>query len=133
MALLENRYKAAARTEIERDIRRLEERGKSMNIDKMVLYVNGKLDIIKDIELITEAQALEYGKRIQKAEHDRKIIERHETRDIVNDFENPRERATRYQELDRYNAEIRNERDRQSAAPNKIIDKKSMNIERELG
>ena len=112
MALLESRYKAAARTEIERAIRQLEERGKGAAIaNEDAAAVSGKVDLSQNIGLISEVQAREYKARIQTAELDRRKLERIETRDIVNDFENPRERAARYQDLDQYNTEIRRERE----------------------
>ena len=40
----------------------------------------------------------------------RQKTEREETRDIVDDFENPRERAARYRSMDDYNEKIRQTR-----------------------
>lgn len=115
MALVESRYKAAARAEIERDIRQLEERGKIKYagiMDSTRDSTFGNVDFSQRISLISDAQAKEYRSRIQAAEIERQKLERNETRDIVNDFENPRERAARYQGLDQYNTEIRREREK---------------------
>ena len=69
------------------------------------------LNFAERINLISTTQAEAYRERMLKAHLDFERMQRTETRDdIVDSFENPRERAARYQDMDSYNAQIAQER-----------------------
>jgi len=114
LPLFENNYRAAATTELERDIRSLEERDKTAQTKPVFEQgsnaVNSNINFAERIELINADQADDYYKRVEQAQRRFENLERYETREIVNDTENPRERAHRYQSLDDYNSRIANER-----------------------
>ena len=110
-------YKSLAESELERDIRRLEERNKKAQTFKVfnmeTSNASSNIDFAARIGLITGAQELNYQRRVaalreQQSEFER--MERNETRDIVNDTENPRERSARYRAMDDYNRQIAEER-----------------------
>lgn len=121
MALFERKYRAAATTELERSIRDIEER------DKIAQTKNGfswetadvqcNLNFAERLGLISAAQAEAYRQRVLQAQLDFANMQRTETRgDMVDSFENPRERAARYQGMDAYNARIAAERADSAAA-----------------
>ena len=90
MALQERKYLAAARTELERDIRRLEERSHAMSTkDLNYMDVNSKVDFSLSAGLINAQQAEAYKERLLKAhqaEVERRNFERTESREIVDDY-----------------------------------------------
>ena len=112
MALFENRYKAAAATEIERDLRRLEEKDK--RAQSFQDYLNdhtatvSNIGFAERIDLISSEQAASFRERAAAAKFE--LFERMESRIVVNDFENPLERALRFQSMDECAAKIESER-----------------------
>lgn len=115
MALFEKGYKAAAIAELERSVRDLEERDKTAQtkpaFEKDAADTQSNLNFAERLNLINAVQAEAFRQRIQKAQIDFEHMQRTETRDdIVDSFENPRERAARYQDMDKYNAQIAAER-----------------------
>jgi len=111
MALLEKNYRAAAVAELERSIRDLEERDKTAQtkptLEKDVADTQSNLNFAERLNLISTAQAEAYRQRALKVRLDFEHIQKTETRDdIVDDLENPRERAARYQDMDSYNSQI---------------------------
>ena len=112
MALFESRYKAAAATEIERDLRRLEEKDKRAQSfqdylkDHTVTVSN--IGFAERIDLISSEQAASFRARAAAAKFE--LFERTESRIVVNDFENPLERALRFQGMDECAAKIESER-----------------------
>lgn len=120
MALFEKGYKAAAIAEIERSVRDLEERDKTAQtkpaFEKDAADTQSNLNFAERLNLINAVQAEAFRQRVQKAQIDFERMQRTETRDdIVDSFENPRERAARYQDMDKYNAQIAAERANASA------------------
>ena len=113
MAFFERGYKAAALTELERCVRDLEERDKvaeqKPKFDTDLNEVSTNLNFAERIELVSAVQAQALRDRLNKAhlEYARTVRETH---DIVNDYENPRERAARFQDMERYNSQIAKER-----------------------
>ena len=117
MGLLERGYKAAAVADLERSLRELEERNRNAELKpENVKELESNLNFAERINIITTAQAEEFRRRMAI------ITERQERRqneDIVDSLENPRERAERFQSMDRYNAKIaqdRNDRSERAAA-----------------
>ncbi len=108
MAFFENGYKTAARTELERSVREVEE-GKKEISDNNMYGVNVNIDFAQKLQLITNKQAQEYKARIQAAIKHRNF-QRTESGEIVDDFENPRERTERYMRMDEVRAKIAEER-----------------------
>lgn len=111
MALLERGYKAAATTELERKVRELEERDKTaqtkLQFFEDAICTKSNLNFAERLNLISASQADDYRQRILKAMLAFKYLQKTETRDdIVDGFENPRERAARYQKMESYNAQI---------------------------
>lgn len=120
MPLFERNYKAAATADLERSVRDLEERDKTAQTKPAFLKdaasVESNLNFAERLNLISVTQADAYRQRMLKAQLDFERMQRAETRDdIVDDFENPRERAARYQDMDSYNAQIAQERARANA------------------
>ena len=112
MALFERGYQAAARAELDREVRELEDKDKvaqMLNPEQAVASVTSNADFAERIGLISEASAMQLRERVKKAQLDYERFQR-ETRDIVNDYENPRERAARYQSMDKVLAQINAER-----------------------
>ncbi len=120
MPLFERGYKAAATAELERSVRELEERNKTAQTKtdfmKDAASTESNLNFAERINLISTTQAEAYRERMLKAHLDFERMQRTETRDdIVDSFENPRERAARYQDMDSYNAQIAQERAKANA------------------
>lgn len=114
MALFEKNYKAAAVTELERSVRDLEERDKTAEtkpvFQKDMSEAQSNLNFAERLNLVSAVQADTYRERMKKAHQNFERLERNETRDIVNDLENPRERSARYQDMDMYHAQLAQER-----------------------
>lgn len=128
MPLFERNYRAAATAELERTLRELEERDKiaetKIDFDKEVFSFQSNLTFAERLNLITSVQSDIMRERVLKAEQEYRHIQRTETRDdIVDDFENPRERAARYQSMDEYNAEIARTREKQNSDLNGNVGK----------
>lgn len=119
MALFERNYRAAATAEFERSVRDLEERDKVAEtksvFQKDATDVQSNLNFAERINLVSTVQADAYRDRILKAHLAFDRMERTETRDFVDDLENPRERSARYQNMDTYNAQIAQERAKNNA------------------
>lgn len=123
MPLFERSNKVAVVTEIERSIRTLESKSKTAQTSSFVT-ANTSTEIERLIhsaaanENITPEQAENYRSRIEKSRRDFERLERTETRDVVNDFENPRENAARHRGLENYKAEIESEKAKELKAEN---------------
>jgi len=111
----ENRYKAVATTILEREIRRLEGKNKTAhtypgdeyNAAVDTLFANINFSLV--IGLLAADQAKTYRQRIIRAGQiraDIQRLDREESRMIVDDYENPRERVQRFQKMDEYKAKI---------------------------
>ena len=97
---LENRALSA----IERRIKFLEEKGEGLFSPNEVVNsetISSNIEFVRQLEIINEQQAREFTERILALEEERKLLERTETRDIVNDFENPLERERRFLNIDK--------------------------------
>jgi len=114
MALFERNYKAAATAELERSVRDLEERDKTSEtkpaFQKDASETQSNLNFSERLELVSATQADALRERVKKAEQDFAKLQRTQTMDVVNDFENPLERGRRYQSMENYNAEIAREK-----------------------
>lgn len=114
MPLFESGYKAAAVTELERSVRELEARNKTAqtkaNWELQASTTGGNVNFAQLLELVSLEQANAFKERIESARREFADFERTESREIVDDYENPRERAERYQSMDKYTAEITAER-----------------------
>jgi len=127
MPLLENQDRAAATTVFEREIRRIEERDKQAQTIKNTVNdihdtsqnessIASSIAYANHINILKSEQAEE--KRLKRSK-DRINFERNESLDVVNDYENPRERARRYQDMDSFAAKIAAERSQNSLNKNK--------------
>lgn len=118
MGLFEN-YKVNARAELERDLRKLEEKGQPQNEEERQQFLNcgANVEFAQRIQLINQQQARELMRRLQEAQVTARVKElyRTEYESRTDSFENPRERAERYQTMDSINAEIQKERAQASA------------------
>lgn len=115
MPLLERDYKAAAVTELERRLRNIEDRNKEAQtkgkFTTNTANIESNVDFAQRLHLISDMQAEAYKERVRNARLEFEHMQRTETRsDLVDSFENPRERAARYQGMDSYNAQILRER-----------------------
>lgn len=114
MALLENDYRAAAIAELERDVRRIEEKDKiaqtKEEIREDTTGIQTNIEFAQRLNLITQQQAEAYKKRVREAVGFNDLMRR-EMEDITDDFENPRERVKRFQNMDEVMGEIRREKE----------------------
>lgn len=117
MGLFESNYKASATTELERELRGLEKRDRvTQNVEGAEMQFeacSSKIDFAEKIRLINQQQAEDFRKRIRemKATENAKHLQRTEyCDDIVDDFENPRERTIRFENMDRVNEAIQREK-----------------------
>ena len=121
MSVFERNYKAAAITELERSVRALEERNKiaqtklKSEIDSELAAANNNIIFAERINLIASTQGSNLRERLEKAQREFMRLERIETRDIVDDFENPRERTERYFDMDEANSKIAKEKAKDNA------------------
>jgi len=115
MGLFEQGYKAAAKTELERALREIEEKDKAaQTIGEMreeAAALGSNLDFSQRLGLISATQANLMRQRLKAAIKYEKQM-RSESQERVDDFENPRERSKRYFNMDSINSEIANARAR---------------------
>lgn len=113
MPLFENGYKAAAKTELERNIRELEAKDKAAqtrtDFSDDASGIQSNITFAQRLNLISEEQAQSLKKRVEAAVQQNQFM-REESEERTDDFENPRERAERYFNMDNVNAEINRER-----------------------
>lgn len=113
MPLLESGYRAAAKTELERDIRELEAKDKAAqtrtDFTESANGIQSNITFAQRLNLISEQQAQEMKRRVDTAVAHNQFM-RNESEERVDDFENPRERAERYFKMDSVQAEISRER-----------------------
>lgn len=114
MGLFENR-KANVMTELERDLRKLEEKGSPKTADENMQFFacNANIEFAQRAQLISQQQAQEMLRRLQEAKavaRERDLQKKEYADDMVDGFENPREKAVRYQTMESINAEIQQER-----------------------
>ena len=119
MPLLEGGYRAAAKTELERNIRELEAKDRTAQtrteFQSGASAVQSNITFAQRLNLISQEQADAMEKRVEAAVfHERTM--RNDSHERVDDIENPRERAGRYFDMDNVNAEISRERARAEAA-----------------
>lgn len=114
MPLLGYRYKAMASTELERDLQRIEEKDKKaqtkQEFDLSCQNFNSNLNFAERINLISVQQADVMRERVRAAILKFEHMQRVEYNDIVDDFENPRERTQRYMNMEEVQAEITREK-----------------------
>lgn len=114
MPLFERGYKAAAKTELERATREIEEKDKkaqtNTEFEKETDALNSNLNFAERLNLISSEQANEYRKRVEKAMLNFHRMQRMENEDIVDGFENPRETSARYMGMEEVQARIARER-----------------------
>lgn len=119
MPLLESGYRAAAKTELERDIRELEAKDRAAQtrteFQSGASAIQSNITFAQRLNLISQEQADAMEKRIEAAVLYERTM-RNESQERVDDIENPRERAGRYFDMDNVNAEISRERARTEAA-----------------
>jgi len=73
----------------------------------------GQLNRTRQNSLLEKEKQQEQARREQRVQEFRRF-QRNESQEIVNDFENPRERAARYQSMDKWQADIAAERARRN-------------------
>lgn len=110
MPLFERGYKASAQTELERKIREIEEKDKiaqtKADFTASLNSFESNLNFAERINLISAQQAEEMRERAKKATMNYEKMERNEFDTRIDDFENPRERASRYMKMEEAQAEI---------------------------
>ncbi len=118
MPLLEKNYRVAATAELERNAKALEERDKieqnKPEFMKDTAEFQNNVNFAERLNLINHIQAEAYRERavkLLKEQNNYERLQKTEIRgDIVDDFENSRERADRYQDMDKYKEKIAQER-----------------------
>ncbi|MCL2321820.1 MAG: hypothetical protein FWC47_06915 [Oscillospiraceae bacterium] len=118
MGITERNYEAMASDELEMYLQGFEKRNKQkvtkLKNEQDFNTVMSNIDFAQRLQLINEIQANMYRMRAQNARLDFEKLERNETRDIVDDFENPREHTKRLQTLDECKSAIAEERKKSS-------------------
>lgn len=113
MPLFESNYRAAAKTELERNMRELEAKDKVAqthnDFSENVIGIQSNITFAQRLNLISEEQAQDMKRRVEIAVQQNQFM-RNESEERIDDFENPRERAERYFKMDSVNAEINRER-----------------------
>lgn len=113
MPLFESGYRAAAKTELEREIRELEAKDKAAqtrtDFSESASGIQSNITFAQRLNLISEEQAQAMKKRVETAIQQNQFM-RNESEERTDDFENPRERTERYFNMDSANAEINRER-----------------------
>lgn len=113
MPLFESNYRAAAKTELERNMRELEAKDKvaqtRTDFSENVIGIQSNITFAQRLNLISEEQAQDMKRRVEIAVQQNQFM-RNESEERIDDFENPRERAERYFKMDSVNAEINQER-----------------------
>lgn len=123
MPLFERGYKASAQTELERKIREIEEKDKiaqtKADFTASLNSFESNLNFAERINLISAQQAELMRERAKKATMNYEKMERNEFDTRVDDFENPRERASRYMKMEEAQAEISKARSGNESSENK--------------
>lgn len=113
MPLFESNYRAAAKTELERNIRELEAKDKAAqtrtDFSERASGIKSNITFAQRLNLISEEQVQAMKKRVEIAVRQNQFM-RNESEKRTDDFENPRERSERYFNMDSVNAEISRER-----------------------
>lgn len=119
MPLFERGYRAAASTELERDLREIEDKDKKaqtkQEFDLACQNFNSNLNFAERINLIGVQQADALRQRVNAALIEYEKMQRQEHDEKVDDFENPRERSQRYMTMDEAQAEISREKAERNA------------------
>ena len=115
MPLFDRGYRAAATAELERSIRELEERKKrekaKAEMDSDVAEVLSNLSFAERLNLISEAQARAYRRRVQQLREELEHVGEDETEiNLADGYESSQERIMYYQSMDEYNSQIAQKR-----------------------
>lgn len=112
MPLFESGYRAAAKTELERKVRELENRNavaqKKPDIGETAAVASHNIEFAHRIKLITDKEAEQYRKRINQAREAEELA-RTQTGDRVDGFMNPHEAGERQYDLEEEKARISRE------------------------
>jgi len=110
MTSSERDYRIATKSAIESSIKELEERNKRLQtmqqVERSIASINNNIAFAQKLKLIDSPQVYEYQRRLVQIQKDFEELQRTEILDAVNDYENHRERATRFSKMDTYNADI---------------------------
>ena len=115
MPIQERKYHSAAETEFDKNIRDLDER--NTKAQKFNPQEDDK-SVFSDAESANEAVFIDpfkSRKHSERAQAEFELLEKTETRNIVDDFENPRERNSKLRTLDEYKREINIQRAKRDA------------------
>lgn len=97
---------------IEKEIQAIKEKARKGELSAdSVADIIANINFAHQLNIFSSSLATELKRKIQTSLAEFKRLERLETRDIVNDFENPREIARRYYDMDSYNTQIAKERE----------------------
>lgn len=123
MGLFEPNYKACATTELEKDLRELENRDKAaQTLEESTLQFEkcaANINFAKQIGLINDMMARAYMRKLREIQATRyaEYMAKHEYRDdLVDSFENPRERVIRYNSMAQVNDIIRREKEQSAVS-----------------
>lgn len=118
MPLLERGYKAAAKTEIERKVRELEDKDaiaqKKVDVSESAAIVSTNIEFAQRIKLITGQEAERYRKRLQAVKEAQELL-RTQTGRAVDGFSNPQEQGAHFYSLEEVQADIARHRAEEKA------------------
>ena len=126
MALFERGYRAAAKTELEREIREIEDKDKAAQTKEKsaeadtvaaATAATNNVAFAERLRLISAQEANDYRQRIRRAtaiHEERERMRQVECR--TDDYENPVERANRYMDMEEYKGQIAQARAHEDAA-----------------
>ena len=135
MPLLERGYRAAAQTELERNIRLLEDRDKAaqgkVDVDTAAVAARNNVDFCLRTGLIQAKQADRYRERIEyalKAEEQIKA----QSGEVVDGYTNPHEQSRKYYDLEQVQAQIKEEQKNRAGAEQAEPKQKSAHTQTEM-
>ena len=119
MPLFERGYRAAAKTELERDMREIEERNKTAqtktDFEQATTTMGSNINFAERLNLISAKEAASYRKRLKEANQEMNRAERAEAEGKVRESDM---KADGYMTMDEYKLEIEKERAEDAAQKN---------------
>lgn len=114
MPIFERGFRTAAKTELERVVRQLEERNKKelakKEFYKAVETLDANIVFAEKIELISGEEAEAYRERVEQANREYKRIHEVENSFVADGYENPTERSQRCMDMEEAKREIAQQR-----------------------
>lgn len=111
MGLFESDYKRNVLTELERNMRALEEMKTTVSAEK-ITQLQAVVDFVGQAKLLKDTQLAVFQKRLQQLQHDRQHEKtvKENSEEFCDGYTNPIEMAKKFQSLEEMDAEISSQR-----------------------